>query len=127
MSISVMFFALWCAVTAQPDGSLPSSVTINHCLVSFEKEAEVPAQEPGLHISLPVQEGDLVKNDKLLSKIEDSLQVMEHRVAQNKWEVAKLEAKNDTNLRFARAATDVAWADCKRDDVANKNVTSAVA
>ena len=68
-----------------------------------------------------------MKVGELLAQIDDRLPLMEYRMNQNKWEVAKLEAKNDTNVRFAKAATEVARADCRRDEEANKKVKNAVA
>jgi multidrug resistance efflux pump len=126
MSTSAMLLSLLLAVTAQPGGDLPSTITLKDCLIGLDEEAEVPAQEAGVLIELPADEGDFVKADDLLAKIDDRLPLMEYRVAKNKWDVSKLEAKNDTNVRFAKAATEVALADCRRDASANRDVKTAV-
>jgi multidrug resistance efflux pump len=127
MTITAIFLCLLCAVSAEPGSELPSSVTISDCLVALDEEAEVAAQEPGVLTELPVNEGDLVKTNQLLAKIDDNLQQMEVRVATFKLGVAKEQAKSDINVRYSKASEKVAEAVYLRDVDANNKVAGSVA
>jgi len=126
MSISVIIFSLLCAVTAQPSGGLPSSVTIKDCLVDLDEKAEVPAQEPGVLLKLPVKEGQFVKKSELLAEIDDLLALRDQDVANYKLGVAKEQAGSDINVQYANAAERVADAVYKRDVDANSKVQGSV-
>lgn len=126
MSISAIFFALLCAVSAQPSGSMPSSVTLSNCLVTLDKEAEVAAQEAGVLLKLPVEEGQQVKKGELLAQVDDNLPLREQDVANYKLGVAQEQARNDINVRYANAAAKVAEAVYLRDVDSNNNVPRSV-
>jgi multidrug efflux pump subunit AcrA (membrane-fusion protein) len=126
MSISAMCIALLCAATAQPGGNIPNSVTINNCLVSLDKEAEVAAQEAGVLLKLPAEEGQHVKKGELLAQIDDKLPQREQDVANYKLGVAQEQARNDINVRYAKAAADVAEAVYHRDVDSNNKVQGSV-
>lgn len=126
MSISVTFICFLFAVAAQPSGGMPTSVTLNNCLVALDEEAEVPAQEPGVLQTLPVKEGQQVKAGELLAKIDDILPQAEQRVASFKLGVAKEQANSDINVRYAKAAAKVAENTCLRDEDINKRQQSSV-
>jgi multidrug efflux pump subunit AcrA (membrane-fusion protein) len=127
MSMSVIFWGLLCAAIAQPSGDLPSSVTIKDCLVDLDEKAEVPAQEPGVLLKLPVKEGQLVKKGELLAQIDDLLPLRDQEVANYKLAVAKEQAGSNINVRYAHAAERVADAVYKRDVDANSKVQGSVA
>ncbi len=126
MSISMMFLSVLCAATAQPGGGLPSSVTLKDCVVSLEEEAEVPAQEPGVLLKLPVKEGQQVKKGELLATIDDLLALRDQDVANYKLGVAKEQAASDINVQYMTAAAAVAEAVYFGDVDANNKVANAV-
>jgi multidrug efflux pump subunit AcrA (membrane-fusion protein) len=125
MSFSVIFLSLVCAVSAQP-GSLPSSVTIKDCQVDLDEKAEVPAQEAGVLLKLPVKEGQYVKKGELLVQIDDLLALRDQDVANYKLAVAKEQAASKINVEYATAAAKVAEAVYLGDVEANNKVANAV-
>jgi multidrug efflux pump subunit AcrA (membrane-fusion protein) len=126
MSISTVLLGLLCAVAAQPGGSLPSSATLKDCVVSLEEEAEISAQEPGVLLKLPVQEGQQVKKGELLAVVDDLLALRDQDVAKYKLDVAAEQAKSMINVDYAVAAAGVAESVCLGDDFANGKVRDAV-
>ena len=126
MSCSAIFFALLCAVSAQPSGSMPSSVTLNNCLVTLDNEAEVSAQEAGQLLKVPVEEGQQVKKGELLAQVDDLLPLREQDVASYKLGVAQEQAHSDINVRYANAAAKVAEAVYLRDVDSNNKVQGSV-
>jgi multidrug efflux pump subunit AcrA (membrane-fusion protein) len=125
MFMSAFFFSLFCAIAAQPVESLPSSVNLDGCDITLDEEAEVAAQEPGVLVQLPVQEGQEVKADELLAQLDDSLPRMELRVAENKLKVAEEQATNDVNVRYSKASAEVAYAEYLQAVEANKKVAGS--
>ncbi|NQU21764.1 MAG: HlyD family efflux transporter periplasmic adaptor subunit [Candidatus Nealsonbacteria bacterium] len=107
-------------------------------------EAEVPAKESGVLIAMetplldangaqvfkeatnengetvqvpvyvPVREGIQVAKGALLARIDDALAKAQHVTAKHKYEVAKEEAENDINVRYAQASADVSKAELQR-------------
>jgi multidrug efflux pump subunit AcrA (membrane-fusion protein) len=126
MSISAIIFSLLCAVSAQPGGGLPSSVTIKDCQVDLDEKAEVPAQEPGVLLKLPVKEGQYVKANELLGTIDNLLALKDQDVADYKLGVAKEQAKSDINVRYANAAAAVAESVHQGDVDSNNKVQGSV-
>ena len=72
------------------------------------EEAQIPAQEPGVLKKLPVREGQSVAVGDLLAQIDDEQPRVAADVAQAKLDVASKQATDDINVRYARAAADVA-------------------
>src|SRR3972149_1597636 len=126
MSISAMLLGLICVMSGEPTGSLPGSMTINNCLVALDEEAEVPAQEPGVLMELPVKEGQQVKAGELLAKIDDNLSQMDLRVEKSQLEVAREEAENNVNVEYATAAAKVSEVNYLKNAEANKQVKGSV-
>jgi multidrug efflux pump subunit AcrA (membrane-fusion protein) len=127
MSISVIIFSLLFAVSAQPGGGLPNSVILKDCQVDLDEKAEVPAQEAGVLLKLPVKEGDYVKKNALLAQIDDLLALRDQDVASYKQGVAIEQAKSDINVRYANAAAKVAEAVYLGDVDSNNKVQGSVA
>jgi multidrug efflux pump subunit AcrA (membrane-fusion protein) len=126
MSISAIFVGLLCMVTAQSSEAMPGSVTIKDCLVVLEEEVEVPAEEAGVLLTLPVKEGQSVKAGEVLAQIDDILPRMEVRVAENKLKVAKKQADSDINVKYTRAAAEYKKVNCTRDEESNKKAPGSV-
>jgi multidrug efflux pump subunit AcrA (membrane-fusion protein) len=126
MSISAIMFSLLCAVSAQPGGGLPSSVTIKDCQVDLDEKTEVPAQEAGVLLKLPVKEGQYVKAGELLGTIDNLLALKDQDVANYKLAVAKEQAASKINVEYATAAAKVAEAVYLGDVDANNKVANAV-
>jgi len=101
---------------ASPDAKLP------YCLVSLIDEARVPAQEKGVLVSLNVHEGNQVLAEGLLAQIDDREARMSKRIAVLEQKASKEEAENDIEVRFTRAAADVAEAEYLEALEANRRV-----
>ncbi len=88
-----------------------SSVSVSRCLVSLLEEAQIPAQQPGVLVGISVREGQQVSVGEVLGQIDASQAEIEQRVAGLQLKVAQERVTNDINLRYARAAADVAKAE----------------
>lgn len=76
-------------------------------------QAEVPAQEQGVLVKFHVREGMIVEKDAPLAQIDDEQAKMSVEVQQAKLNAAEKEASNDVNIRYAKAARNVADAEVK--------------
>ena len=76
-------------------------------------QAEVPAQEQGVLTKFFIQEGYEVKKDDPLAQIDDEQAKMSVQVQQARLNAAEREASNDVNIRYAKAARNVAEAELK--------------
>ena len=76
-------------------------------------QAEVPAQEQGVLTKFFIREGYEVKKDDPLAQIDDEQAKMSVQVQQAKLNAAEREASNDVNIRYAKAARNVAEAELK--------------
>ena len=105
-----------------------NSVKLAQCLVSLIQhgEAEVPAEEPGVLIELNAREGQQVAVDELLARIDDVRALMQQKVAGLELQVAKAEAENDINVRYAVASQQVAEAEYEEVREANRKAPRAV-
>ncbi len=99
--------------------------TISNCLISVRDEVQVPAQEPGVLVSLPVEPGMQVEKGELLGKIDDTERQMQRRLALIEQQAAKEKAANDINVRYATAAARVAESEYQQAVDANKRVRGA--
>jgi multidrug resistance efflux pump len=89
----------------------PPAVRVPRCLVSLMEEAQVPAQEAGVLLVANAREGQQVSAGDLLGQIDSAQADIDQRVAGLQVSVAQEKAGNDINLRYARAAADVARAE----------------
>ena len=111
------------AAQAQPAAA---TAKIDHCLISVIDEADVPAQEPGVLKEIKVKEGREVSSGDLLAQIDDAKTQMEVRVAKAKLAAAKEKAGDDISVRYAKASAEVAKADYRGDEEANRKVPGSV-
>ncbi len=89
-------------------------------------QAEIPAQEAGVLTKFYVREGLLVEKGKPLAQIDDEQAKMSVQVQQAKLSAAEKEASNDVNIRYAKAARNVADAEVKQAKETNARVSGAV-
>jgi multidrug efflux pump subunit AcrA (membrane-fusion protein) len=96
-----------CLATTLP--SLPAAeAVVLKGLLSLDEEAQVPAQEPGVLKKILVRDGQQVAVGELLAQIDDIVPQAKRDVANFKFEVAKEQATNDVDLRYANKGADVA-------------------
>jgi len=103
-----------------------ADMTMSDCLVTLIEEAQVPAQEAGVLTEVAVKEGDQVAEGGLLARIDDTQAQMQLKAARFKLDVAKEEASNDVNIRYAQASTRVAEAEYMVNKEACDKVPGAI-
>jgi multidrug resistance efflux pump len=103
-----------------------SSPRLVDCLVSLINEAQVAAQEPGVLIELKAFEGQQVQEDEQVAQIEDSQPRFKGQAARAELNAAKEKAANDVDIRYAKAASDVAKAELDVSLEAVKNTPRSV-
>jgi|GEM_PF-789246 multidrug efflux pump subunit AcrA (membrane-fusion protein) len=96
---------------ATPDGR---QLQITHCLVSLIEDIQAPALEAGALTSVEVTEGQFVAAGQLIAKVDDRQPALERRAAQLERDAAVAKAQDDIEVRYAKAALDVASADLER-------------
>lgn len=109
--ISLAASALWAADTLTVHG--------RDCVLSLDDEARVPAQEAGALVKIFVREGDTVAAGDPLAQIDDIVPQAAYNVATYKLEVAKKQASDDVDKRYAKAGFDYANAKVYRSLKAN--------
>lgn len=102
------------------------SLQIDSVLVSLIEEVEVPAREVGQLNKMLVQEGTPVKAGQILAQIEDSEAVLLLQQSKLEYEMSKLKAENDVNIRFARKAYEVAAAELRRAEDSIKKYPKSI-
>lgn len=98
------------------------------CLIKLKSQNEIriPAQEAGVLIEMPVKEGTKVHKGDLLAKIDDREASANLQITEYALDSATKKANEDIEIRYAKAAADVAEADLKRDFRANATQPGAV-
>jgi len=96
--------------------------TIEYCTVSLIKEAVVPARQAGAMTSIEAVEGMQVEAGQILGQINDDQAQAAKQVAEAELAVAREQAANDINVKYAAAQTDVAQATLDLNEEANRLV-----
>lgn len=100
-----------CLVCSPPLVQAAEMPMIPSCELVPIDEAQVPAQEAGVLTKILVREGDAATVGQLLAQIDDAIPRAQQDVAKYKLEVAKRQADDDVDVRFATAAAAVAKAE----------------
>jgi macrolide-specific efflux system membrane fusion protein len=126
MQLSALLYGVILFAVAQQPPAVPGTVIVDPCILFLDDEAKVPAQEPGVLMELHVKDGQNVKRDEPLAKIDDSIAQQQVNVAENELRAAKEQADNQVPRDYAIASRDVAYADLKISYDANKRVPGSV-
>lgn len=102
------------------------TVTLPNCLLALDEEAQIPAQEAGVLQKILVKEGQQVSEKDLLAQIDDTIPRLQELVAGYKLDVARRQADDDIDRRFAEASAKVAWAEVQQAKEANETMKSTV-
>lgn len=122
-----LVFVLLCSLLVAPSLSAGETVKLPNCLLSLDEEVQVPAQEPGVLVRIAVRDGQQVAKGDLLAQIDDLIPRASYNVAVYKLKVAEKEAIDDIDVRYSKAAYDVAAAKLQRSLAANAKTQNAVA
>ena len=116
--IVLMLAGLW-FVTPISMSQAADTVTLPNCQLSLDASVQVPAQEAGVLVKIPVREGQQVAAGELLAQIDDLIPRAEYNVAFYKLKVAEKQAKDDVDVRYSIAAFELAAAKLQRSYAAN--------
>ncbi|WP_299468178.1 HlyD family efflux transporter periplasmic adaptor subunit [uncultured Gimesia sp.] len=114
------------ATAADEPAAGSADLRIDSVLVSLIEQVEVPAREVGQLDKMLVQEGATVQKGEILAQIEDGEAVLLQQQAKLEYEMAKLKAENDINIRFARKAHEVATAELLRAEDSIKKYPKSI-
>lgn len=89
-------------------------VLISHCLVSLIEDIQAPALEAGALTAIEVSEGQHVTAGQPIARIDDRQPALQKVAAQLELDAAVAKAQDDIEVRYAKAALDVAGADLER-------------
>ena len=116
--LSALLFALLidltCGLPALAQEAARPDPVLDRCLVSLVEEAKVPAREAGVLMELAVREGDVVRKNDVIAKIDDDQPQMEKRKAQAEEDQALAKAQSDVDVQYSEAAEKVAEAEYKK-------------
>jgi multidrug efflux pump subunit AcrA (membrane-fusion protein) len=101
--------------------------TLGHCLVSVIDDVEVPAQEAGLLVNVPVDEGAVVKQGDLLAQLDDRQPKTKRYAAERERDAALAKASDDIEVRFAEASLEVAESDLAAGETINSRGQGLIA
>jgi multidrug efflux pump subunit AcrA (membrane-fusion protein) len=132
--MSVVHLLLAVGLLSQLSGMNPryteenGNPVMDRCLIKPPGEAEIriPAQEAGVLIKMPVTEGSQVAKGDLLAVVDDREAKAELQVAEYSLQSAQQRAKEDIEIRYAKAAAAVAEVDLEQDQKANLNHPGAI-
>jgi multidrug efflux pump subunit AcrA (membrane-fusion protein) len=124
--LTAIVVAFAAAVTVRQSFAADETPVLTHCLVSLVDEAQVPAQEAGVMVSLKAKEGQIVKKGEVLAVVDDAIPQAEKRKATAERNAAKEKADSDVDIRYAAAAADVAKYEYLKNKEAYDTVKNAV-
>jgi multidrug efflux pump subunit AcrA (membrane-fusion protein) len=104
----------------------PRELKLGNCLLSLSEEAQVPAEEAGVLMKIPVREGQQVAAGDLLAQIDDMIPQRQRDVAYFKLKVAEKQAADDVDVRYAYAAYLVAKRKLQKYQEANQRIPGAI-
>jgi multidrug efflux pump subunit AcrA (membrane-fusion protein) len=94
--------------------------------VGFIDEPQVAGQEAGVLVEIKVKEGDLVKADQVLGKIDDSQPKMQGKIAHAEHKAAEEKANSTVDIEYATKASEVALKEFQKSREANKRQAGAI-
>ncbi|MCE9548563.1 MAG: HlyD family efflux transporter periplasmic adaptor subunit [Planctomycetia bacterium] len=109
-----------------PTAGTPEPIATSGIVMLID-EAEIPAQEAGSLAEIKVREGAEVRSGDLLARIDDRRVAIDKRVAEFEYQAAQNKSQSDINVRYAKAAADVAEAEYLAANDANHHVANSVA
>ncbi len=82
--------------------------TITHCMVLLADEVDVSAEAAGKLIEMSVQEGDFIRENDLVARLDDAQSLIAKIAAERELSAARVRAQDDIEVRFSKASFDVA-------------------
>ncbi len=94
--------------------SAAGRIEVPSVLVQLIEQVDVPAQAAGVLTDVKTQEGRMVKQGDLLAQVMDVEARHKETQAKTELDIARLNAENDINVRFAKKSAEVAKAELQR-------------
>jgi multidrug efflux pump subunit AcrA (membrane-fusion protein) len=114
------------ANSPSPSGGAQSgTITVDHCEVKLDEEAQVPAQEAGVLMKINVREGDQISVNEVMAQIDDVQAQKQRKNAFAEFSGAQEKSNSDIDVRYATEASRVAEFEYKRCQEANKKTPLA--
>jgi biotin carboxyl carrier protein len=111
--------------SAPRSGSSNGKFYVNDAQIKFPLDIVVAAQSDGVIMQLNVDEGSLVKEGDVFVVLDTRIAEAEVEVASQELKAALLKEEEDSSVKFAKAAADVAKADLEiSDNLFQKDVES---
>ncbi len=112
---------------AEPgEAARPSGVTVENVLLTLIEQRDVPARESGILVALPFREGDLVKPDAELGRIDDADAKLAEKRAEVDLDIARAKAADESTVHIAEKSLELAEEDLARTVAARKKVDRAI-
>ncbi len=95
-------------------------------LLRLVEQVDVPAREAGVLAAVHVAEGQMVEQDALIAEIDDAEAKIALERARFESEIARANAENTVNVRFAKKSVEVAQAELDRSLETNRSYPKSV-
>ena len=113
-------------LSAEMADAPPAVARLPGVVVTLLDEADVPAREAGVLLSITAREGTTVEKGQVLGQIDDTDARLRLAKAQAELQQAQQTAENDIKTRFARKSADVALAELQRAKDASSQFNRSV-
>ncbi|HVU88536.1 MAG TPA: HlyD family efflux transporter periplasmic adaptor subunit [Pirellulales bacterium] len=110
----MQWLATMCLLLAPDAAAADDSIVVEEALVTLIEQAEVPAREAGVLAVINVREGQIVAVGDALAHLDDTQAQLTKKRAEIELDVARAEAANDVDVRFAQKSTEVTRAELRR-------------
>lgn len=125
--MNIMLTSLMAATMAvAPDGDESGQISVDSVFLTLLEEVDVPAREAGIVEELLPREGQSVRQDQLLARIDDTQARIAHEQARIELEKARKLASNDLKIQLGEKAHQVARIEFQRALDANQRVPKSV-
>ena len=114
------------ASSGQESSESPSVITVKNAKLTLIENVVVAAQDSGIIESVEIKEGDRVVPGQRLVQLESRVATAEFRVAKGQEVIARLEADNDIEIRFANMSSQVSKKVFERSDSAQKQFPKSI-
>jgi len=126
MAQSAFVLILAAAVAGAAPEKPAGTIEVPSMLIKLVEQVDVPAREAGVLAALHVREGQIVKEGSPVAQIEDTEARTAEERAKIEVEVARTNAKNNINIRFARKSAEVAKAELRRSAESNEKYPKSI-